>query len=206
MRGSHDGLTRGQHRIAPLNSTAVVQEDQLFQVKHGRHLGHAHHACQILARRARRVSHLRNGDVRARCLLDCIEQRQLSSTIIALPPARRTRRSFRTGSPSLICKCSATSGVAPMRSRERTSVSNVIPCCCSEAANENGRSPPGCAICGSLTKVPRPCSCCKRPSSTSVLIALRTVPRLTSNKSIRLCSDGMRSPVPHSLAKIFDRI
>ncbi len=131
---------------------------------------------------------------------------QLSRTMIDLPAARRTRRSLSTGSPSLICRRSATSGVAPMRSRESTLVSKLIPCARREAANENGRSPPGWAICGSLTNVPRPCSCFNSPSSTSVLIALRTVPRLTPNCSIRLCSEGIRMPTPHSLAKTLERM
>ena len=98
---------------------------------------------------------------------------------MARPSTVRTRRMKRTGSPASSPSSCATSAGAGSTSFASTWVLKASPCSFRAWANESGRAPPGCATPERVTNVPLPLRWTRRPSSTSMPMARRTVPRDT---------------------------
>ena len=123
---------------------------------------------------------------------------QPSWHMMGSPSTVRTRLRYMTWSPGRSSSIETTSGGAAMRCLTRTCVTKSLPCSWSDSANEIGRSPAGCEMPASATKVPDPRTWVRSPSSTSDLMARRTVPRLKSKVSMSSCSEGIRRPGVHS--------
>jgi len=123
---------------------------------------------------------------------------QPSWHMMGSPLTVRTRLRYMTWSPGRSSSIETTSGGAARRCLTSTCVTKSLPCSWRDAANEIGRSPAGCEIPASATKVPDPRTWVRRPSSTRDFMARRTVPRLRSKESMSSCSEGMRLPGVHS--------
>ena len=102
-------------------------------------------------------------------------------------------------------RCSETSAGAGTTRLSRTWVTKSLPCSRRDSPNERGRSPAGCERARSETKVPEPRTWTRNPSSTSSLMARRTVPREMPKRAMSSCSEGMREPGAHSCSAIFSR-